>query len=291
MSELGDSLRRAGLTARPEAIERTADLAAKAVAHPQTRRRGSPARLRWALALGVVALLVAATPAGRSAVSSAAELVGIGGPPTKGIPGAVVGAEAVVGLGETPNGTAYEVVAGARPGSNETCLRLDLLDVDQRSSLHCLTADARRSLAQDKIRPLAELGSPALGTDRLMVHGTASREADRVEVIHELEAGEEVSYPVEVFHLEASVVDEIGAPRPVNYLVAFLPDFLVPPDDGSTRDPGAIWHELRDHPAAKALHRISVIAYDSAGGEIARTRLDEPFVAPIWLYSLLRDEG
>jgi len=289
MSELGDALRRAGLVARPEAVERTADLAAQAVARQQTRRR--PARLKWALALGAVALLVAATPPGRSAVSSAAELVGIGGPPTKGIPGADAGAEAVVGLGETPNGTAYEVVAGARPGSNETCVRLDLLDVDQPSSLHCLTADARRSLARDKIRPLAELGSPALGTDRLMVHGAASHEADRVEVTYEPEAGERVSYPVEVFRLEAPVVDELGAPRPVNYLVAFLPDSLVPPDDGSTRDPGAIWHELRDHPAAKALHRISVIAYDSAGGEIARTRLDESFVAPIWLYSLVQDEG
>jgi hypothetical protein len=247
--------------------------------------------LKWALALGTVALLLAATPPGRSTVSWAAELVGIGGSPTRDFPAVFVGAEAVIGLGETPNVTAYEVVASVRSDSDQTCLRLDLLGVDQRQGLHCLTEDARRSLARRKIRPLAQLAPAALGTDRLMVHGAASIEADRVEVTYEPEAGEEVSYPVEVFRLEAPVIEELGASEPVNYLVAFLPEFLVPPADGSTRNVGAIWHELRDHPAAKALHRISVIAYDSAGGEIARSRLDEPYWAPVMLYSLLPDEG
>lgn len=293
MSKLGEALSRADVPMREEAIDRAVALVQAVVApapEPQPARLPS---LRWLVAGAAVVLALAITPPGRSAVSWAAELVGLASEPTKESPLGPSAQEAVIGSGETPNGTAYEVVASTEvPPVGDTtrritCVRLDLIGVREIRSLTCETNSMRSALAERKLMPRAVL-SPSLGERGLVIQGLATVDVTEAEIVHRDEGGKTTSYPVEVFELQAPVSDEIDAVAPLKYVVGFIPSSLVPARTPST--PAVPLPRIRpshrpwlspegSDPVRAALDRIAVVAYDEVGEAIGRETLDSPNAA------------
>jgi hypothetical protein len=135
VSRLGDQLMRIPIPGseaghkRAITMARAAVIEASASAPPARKLNLQGPKLRLALAMLLLALAVA-TPSGRTAISWAASLVGIGdvgGPPSipQEFPSApAAGDQVVVANGTAPDGTDYEIVAYESRNAG-TCYRVD----------------------------------------------------------------------------------------------------------------------------------------------------------------------
>jgi hypothetical protein len=285
--------------------------------------RGRLLRVATPATAAIVAAAMALTPGGRALAERIGELVGIGDEPTRSSLGLIDEPAIVIGAGESPNGTAYEVVASAdmniyRDESPETCVGIDFPGSDAPSNAGCLTGELSRSIDERVITPTVFLGSAELGRERLIVDGLASPEVVSAEVERVAEDGSIERHPVAVSHLTGELAREIGASREATFLLAFLPEDLVPPPPAATDpqpsfaipapapgtipdSPGAgseagpvIGRDIPvptlpgDHggsPARAALARLSLVAYDGDGSEIARESLARQPFSEVTLYS------
>jgi hypothetical protein len=249
-----------------------------------------------ALCLGAAAL----SPPGRAVAERLGELVGIGDEPSRSRELPFDEKAVVIGVGTSPNGTAYEIVAARgmpslfRNPDPDTCISLDLPDIYGPANAACLTDQFARSIERQVVAPIAFLGSPELGSDRLIVNGMASTEVASAEIEHRTEAGDIERFPVQVTRLEGELASRISASRDAAYLVSFLPEDLVPApgSPGVPRRPSAARPLSQAHPsdspAADALARITLVAYDSEGEEIAREALDSHPFSAFTLYEASR---
>lgn len=282
----------------------------------------STVRARVATALAVIALIGAAslTPPGQALAERLGELVGIGDKPTR-TQGLIDEPAVVIDAGESPGGTAYEVVASAdmniyRDEDPPTCIGLDLPELEGPVNAGCLTPELEASLDSVTVSPVAFLGPAELGSERLIVDGLASAEVASAEIERLADDGSIDRYPVKVSHLDDELAAKIGASSEAAFLLAFLPEELVPPpppegQEGEAsvaipvpapdstfeggppvigRDPVSASPEGNEaSPAKQALARLSLVAYDDEGQEIARERLDRGPFSDRLLYASLTD--
>jgi hypothetical protein len=295
------------------ARERVLQLAAT---EPTATDASSARRPRRGIWLGAATVLVAASfaPPVQALAERLGELVGIGDEPTRSIDSGIAEPAVVIGDGQSPNGTAYEVVASAdmniyRDEHPATCISLDMPNTDGPTNAACLNGEVANSLDRLVARPAAYLGSTELGSDRLVVDGLASNDVASAEVERTLEDGSTERYPAEVSHLDGELAAQIGTTSSAAFVLAFLPSDLVPPPPTDLRDlrgedipvpapaPGEIGQKDPGYPvgiadratsasaAEAALGRLSLVAYDSTGQELARRTLDSAPFADVTLYA------
>ena len=309
-AEISDGL---GSDALRRARERAMQLAA---AKPGAAGARTPRRPTRRLVLGAATVLVAAsfTPPVQAVAERLGELVGIGDEPTRSIDSGIAEPAVVIGEGNSPNGTAYEVVASAdmniyRDEQPPTCISLDLPHTDGPTNAACLSGEVTDSLERQVLRPTAYLGSTELGSDRLIVDGLARDAVASAEVQRRLDDGSIERYPAGVSHLDGELAARIGTTSTAAFIVAFLPSDLVPPPPGELGElrgqdipvpapaPGDIGQKDPGYPegmvdprasasaAEAALGRLSLVAFDSAGRELARQALDSAPFADVTLYA------
>jgi hypothetical protein len=263
VSKLGDQLMTAPIPASTAGKTRAMALARAAVieAPPQfsaeTKANWPGGRVRLALAVILVALLVA-TPPGRAAVSWAADLVGIGdvgGSPSveQTFPNApAAGDQVVIGNGTAPDGTRYEMAA-YESKNHGTCLAFEFPDLGtQRTSGVCLDGQASRGFnSSNATFPNAESPQPDTG----WVDGSLSNDVTRVLVRSTVRGGEPVESEAQIASLEGELQDQIGATQVLKFFVAFLP------------------HDLSQADLDSGESEAEIIAYDENGQEIDRRRL------------------
>lgn len=300
-----------------------AELARVRTAAAGTAPRGRLLRVATPATAAILAAAMALTPGGRALAERIGELVGIGDEPTRNSVALIDEPAVVIGAGESPNGTAYEVVASAdmniyRDESPDTCIGIDFPGIDAPSNAGCLTGELSRSIDERVITATAFLGSTELGHERLIVDGLASPEVASAEIEWVAENGSIERHPVAVSHLTGELARDIGASREAAFLLAFLPEDLVPPPPSATdsqpsfavpapapgtipdspgagseagpligRDipPVSLPGDRDDSPARAALARLSVVAYDGDGSEIARQSLARQPFSDVTLYS------
>jgi len=304
-----------------EALEAEFARALPTVPSRADRRRVLPLAIPAAAA--IIAAVMALSPGGRALAERIAELVGIGDEPTRNATGLIDEPAIVIGAGDSPNGAAYEVVASAdmniyRAETSATCIGLDFPSSDAPSNAGCLTEDVLRALDKRVFLPTAFLGSSELGAERLIVDGLASPRVASAEVERVAADGSIARYPMEISQLTAGLANQIGASQEATFLLAFLPEDLVPPppardepgpsfaipvpapgtiadSPGATSEVGPVIGPDSavprfsggpgDSPASKALARLSVVAYDTDGNEIARRSLARDPLSDITLYT------
>lgn len=227
MSELGDVLNRLEMPDAREARESTADaLVARFGAEPRSR---ATSRRKFAWAGACAALLVVAflalTPPGRSAVSWAAELLGIGdvgGPPTlddRPDNAAPAGAQVVIGNGTDPAGDRFEVVAFTQGGKADDANTCAFLDFPGRSAAGG-KASAGACLDGPEPQGALQLVSTSFPEDDAApyVLGFTGPAASRVELEADGKPAE-----TSLFELSGDLQASVGAPKPLGVFVAFLP--------------------------------------------------------------------
>jgi hypothetical protein len=205
----------------------------------QVRARRSLVRQRIAL-IGCLALLLAGlfTAPGRAVADWAAGLVGIGDEPTVPQHAANEADSIVIGVGEAPNGEAFEVVAFRleASGEDDVCIGLDLSAEARMTGGVCVTPDSRQALNSDGVGagfvgPAPEEFAPQTG---LIVMGLTTLELDSVTVTYRDGGGEVKDAPVSYFRLTPELSRQIGSDDVVGAYYAFLPgDLLTDPNDGT----------------------------------------------------------
>jgi hypothetical protein len=246
VTRLGDILLDLPVPESDEARERAVALAPSAVGPPDL---GAPPRFAiWrrvpasvGVALLLVALFLAATPPGRSAVSWAGELVGIGevgGPPTLDQDGraAPYGEAIVFETGTAPNGEQFEIVAYQTRGldsaglsiepevkaelSRAICVSLQFPVSNRRHGEICYTGRP----TEREVRVGVISASPDVPF--LIVQGEANARTSAVEVIYRGPEGEELTVPATVVQVSGELGERIGVnevSEPTAFFWAFLP--------------------------------------------------------------------
>lgn len=250
-------------------------------------RRRSVTRLAIGLAAAALLVALSLTPPGRAVAERLGELVGIGDAPSREAASGIDEPAVVIGAGESPNGTRYEVVASAdtniyRDEHPTTCIGLDMPNADGPSNEGCLTDAVLGSLDRTIVSPIAFLGSRDLGADRLIVDGLASSRVRSAEIERIADDGSIERYPVEVSHLEGELAAEIGATGEAAFLLAFLPETLVPPPPQPF--PPEQSGVAEASPPKQALARLSLVAFGADGTEIARESLGSAPNSDLSLY-------
>jgi hypothetical protein len=293
MSELGLALDRAEIEMREEPIARTSELVAMLLEERYRPGRHTAGRGTW-LAVAATVLVLAVSPPGQDAISWAADAI-VGDQPTDELDIGDNSREAVIGAGETPNGVQYEVVGStavsplAPEHGRFACLRVDLLDTTGPQSLTCATGILAGSSSAGAVEARATLAPADLGSDRLLIQGSASANVARAEVESVGANGSVTRYPAQIFTLDTELAKSLQMPASVSFILAFLPENLVPPRPAivPSEAPGASAQDPRTtlemQRAREALRLLSVVAYDAANREIGRVSLAGPN-AEIGLY-------
>jgi hypothetical protein len=222
------------------------DAAASEPARQRPSRRFGLRPVLLTLLLTLV-VLTAATPTGRSIASDVAEFVGIGDEPTEEPvfeePDEAV-QDVVIGVGESPSGAAYEVVAEAitdADGRESVCFTVSFPDYEPRGSLQCLTAAADRSVGPDSLVPVSYIGADG----SVVVAGIAGPDVASLAISAPDGQPAEASLHPVAPDLAASIQTDLEA----GYFVAF--------------------------PAAEA-ESVTLTAYDDAGSEVATEQVSVP---------------
>lgn len=261
MSELGDFLDQLPLPDSSGARERTAALMAAAA--PSAVR---PSRITnsWKVSVGVALTLLAAffaaTPPGRSAITWAAEQVGIGevgGPPSvsdRSENATPSSAPVVIGTGSAPNGDPYEFVAymskdaGKSPGP---CIYVDFPGAGAETGPGAAGGGICPDAAQGAIQPIQLVSTTTPPDADPYVFGIAAPGTERVLI---RPAGQ-ADFDADVGTLEGELQERIGSPTPLTAFVAFPPEEVGLGAHGRS---------------------IEVVALDDAGAELGRDRLAHP---------------
>jgi hypothetical protein len=280
--------------ARTEAGETVASLVASTSAAGRPARR--PRLVAIAAAVAIAAVLVAATPQGRSAASAAARLVGIGDEPSQPFSFSALGdsreASNVIAVGESPNGTPFELATttsyeqGQEPNGT-TCIYLSYPTLEKAGShATCLTAAALRAIHRSYLDPFGAIGPAGLGSDSdLLVSGSAAPRVRSIEITYADEAGDEHTVTPVIGDLVAgnsghphSIAAKPGGQR-VRAFVGFLPSTLFGEVSSTPRAKAKnapfFATDLDVKHADQVLDRISVTAYGSAGEVIAGQTLGD----------------
>lgn len=242
------------------------------------RGRARPFERYALISLVVIGTAVAATPQGRALAERVADVVGIGDEPSREATSPIDEPAVVIGAGHTPNGTRYEIVASGdmnifRDDEPTTCVSLDLVGLKAPTNAACLTEGSIRTPDRQLVQPIAYLGPRELGADRLIVDGLASPEVESAAIEHREGSGAVRSYPAVVGELDRALAERIGASREVNFVVAFLPEDLVPPDPTPSQF-GPPRPAYKGNPQViDALSRLTVVTYTGDGTELARRPL------------------
>lgn len=258
--------------------------------------RGRPGRVAVAALAGVLlAGVLAVTPPGRALAERLAELAGIGEEPTSSLDSPVDLPDTVFGVGETPNGTGYEVVASAdqnlaRDAAGETCVTVEFPGIEPRPRwFSCNTNSLSRSNVEDPLHLVARVGPAALGEHRMMVSGLVGPQISSVVIEHRGSDGRLTTYDADVLLLGGGVRKAIGSTEDLRFALAFLPTDLVPPKpDGLfesvdvDRDPAPV--DPSENPVNEALRSFTVVGFDASGREVARQVLGEYIWAFMGLY-------
>lgn len=228
MNDLDHELWRLPIPTPEGARERAISAIATERARETSARRS--ARTRFAAcavaALAAVAAIGALTPMGRSAAAAVAEVVGIGDDSTIQDHPDQDGRSVVVGTGEAPGGTRYEMVA-YHGKSGQSCLAMDwpTMGPGFRTSSTCLDEDPLKApvwpfgaSATDQLRPEAAL----------TVYGLADPTVARVRVTYRGASGIEHEAPADLARVTGQLQEEAGTPIPIDYFVAFLPAEVMP---------------------------------------------------------------
>jgi hypothetical protein len=242
---IAELLRDAEAPDADSALERTVAQARRRSERPSRRRR-------WALG-GLAVLCVAAiSPPGQSLAEAIGELAGIGEEPTE--PENRVGfgnnQAVVIGIGTSPDGTPYEVIAahasdpeyalegvttegavtvngGLKQFSyTDDCAGISVPENAQRSSGErvaqrlCLTPELYRSLEDDPITLSVTPETDLTEEPALRLSGFALGEAHDVRLELSTEAGTQTIEP-EIYELDEELAAQIGASNPFRFYVAF----------------------------------------------------------------------
>jgi hypothetical protein len=238
-----------------------------------------------AIAAAIVLALAAAslTPPGRAVAERIGEIVGIGDEPT-GLPEVTHGhREAVViGVGETPSGTGYEVFAhtglAMRGDENPiTCIGLNAPEEDVPGGGSCFTDDNERALERRPILPLAWYADLELGIDgAITVKGLARDDVAAVELEYEGGDGLVHAVPVEVFELNTALSKSIGSRKEGKFFIGILPESEVLPARAKTKE------EVEE-----AFSRVRIRAVDADGSVLLDERYSN-LPLPSWWTALFQ---
>lgn len=242
--------------------------------------------IRWAIAAALVAaVLLIATPPGRSLAGALGELAGIGDAPTKPEIRKGLNSKAVViGSGEGPNGVPFEVVAShseetparqpsadpgvaGEPTYSDDCAGLSVPsdpvpegNPDAVGTRLCLTPALYRDIEDNPLTVNVLEADDALSDSRsLLLAGFALDPVDRVELSYRGPDGKrEVTGPSS-YALSSELAAALGAPTGFRFYVAFV-------DAPTGEDLGAVAESARAR------------GYDQASALVATARQPGRFV-------------
>lgn len=285
------------VTGNDAARARAADAAALLVAAAGGRSTKRRPRLAAAVAaVALVAVLVAATPEGRSVASAAARLVGIGDQPSEQIHFSMDDTEDaasnVIALGETPSGVPFELAATttyehADEADGTTCVYMSYPTLEvPGNAASCLTAAALQGLNDSHLDSFAEIGPADLGSESdLLVTGAATSEVSSVGITYADGSGEEHTVDATIGELTAgnsgrpNLSDAAPGGQRVQSFVGFLPSTLLGQVHKDPTADNVFEDEFRDDPdvvrVRHVLGTIHVTAYDADGGVVAEQSLGD----------------
>jgi hypothetical protein len=240
---------------------------------PPPRRRPSPPTA-LALAAALVALLAAVslTPPGRAIAGKLGELVGIGDEPT-----GVGGTSVVIGVGEGPSGSRYEIFAFTElpntipSDTTTTCIGLNVPDSEtgipkagiQEAS--CLTDDGKAHLERTIVNPLAVPAPSELGLEEeIVIQGLARRDVASVELEYEAGDGRTRTLPVQFFSLDESLGESIGSDEEAGFFISLIPSRLLFGDRGLG--------QVDDPSLEEAFSRLRLRALSGSGSALVDSR-------------------
>jgi hypothetical protein len=249
---------------------------------PPGRRSHNRARaLVAAAAAAVVLAVLSLTPPGQAVADRLGELIGIGDEPS-GSSG--FGTPAVViGVGESPGGVAYEVVAYRSdhppPDQRETCLGFDLPRLGGARVGQCIVEETARRLRRWIVTPLVYAAPAELGEGSgLVVQGLARSDVADVEITYPSERGEDVA-PTQLAPLDQGVADLIDASERAGFFIGFIPTDVL---SGSARRPKV----LTPNSIESSLARVTIVARNAEGkflvsGDAAELGRAQPGASPL----------
>lgn len=238
MSDLGDLLRDAELPVRERAREIAVGEARRIARRSETRpSRSRRPSLRVAAAVAACLAVLAISPPGQSAISWAAEVIGIGdvgGPPTNEARPELVSPssdQVVIANGSAPDGTPYEIVAyrtddpvAGDSDVGATCIAVDFPSRKGPSGVACGDDmfDPGRSLFVSGASGPGPAGIPA----DPFTTGYVTPEIARVTVSTDSPPSPEEA--AKLVFLDGALKRQLGADESIGYFLAFLPrDFDV----------------------------------------------------------------
>lgn len=188
----------------------------------------------------------------------------------------------VVGIGETPSGTPFELTTSTRyaPGERQgrqTCVYVSFPDpVAEPSIATCLTPKVLDALtaSQPRLRASAAYGPAMLGADEdLLVEVIAPQEAAAIQIEYVRDgATHEATVTSAPLIAGSSAIEGTaghGSEVPVLFSVAFLPSDLL--DPARTGGNGVFDPEELEN----VLKQVRISATDDIGGFLYSTSLDE----------------
>lgn len=193
---------------------------------------GKPALARdrrwWAPAtLATVLLVLGLSSPARGVAEQIGELVGIGDEPTEAPifdPPETRTDQIVIGVGSSPTGVAYEVIASrfrerGADGRESICFRVSFPGHDRRGVIQCLTRAAREAFGPATVTPVASTGPRRLPrSERVVVVGIVGPGVESVEV----RLGELAVSPA-IHRLTPDLGDTLGTDVEAGYFIALLP--------------------------------------------------------------------
>lgn len=269
MSVLGDVFTEIEVPASSEALERTVSrLTGEGAAVTGRRPRLISRRIAIGLAVLLFAAFLAATPAGRSAVGWAADLVGIGevgGPPTRI---SEVGTfdpasdQIVLATGQTADRVPFEIVAFRSDRSLEGT---DGPFVCVNAEFPTLKSDRPGSCYSGALRYGAVCCSGLTLRDQASsvprVEGEVSPDVDRVEISYVDTEGDSREVDAVVGMITPEFAKRLGVDNPSGLFLASLPDLAEQPS--------------LPEPLEGPAHPIEVVTY-GAGGQQLEAETVEP---------------
>jgi hypothetical protein len=227
---------------------------------PRRPSRRRPRALVAALTAAVALTVLSLTPMGQAVADRLGELIGIGDEPSGSVG---FGTPAVViGVGESPDGVAYEVVASRQsddpPGARETCIGLDLPRLSGIRVAQCIVGETASELQRLIVSPIVYAAPDELGPgSELVVQGLARGDVAEVAIKYPSKRGERRA-PVQLAYLDHTVADLIDASERAGVFVGFVPDGVL---SGSERQPKKLTHDSIE----SSLARITISARDGEG--------------------------
>lgn len=227
MTEFGKTLREASLPTPPAGEERA--LAAARTEGQRIHNRTASSRRKRVAAIGLGLVVALISPPGQAAIGWATELIGtgdVGGSPTDSERPAAVqpdGEQVVIGNGEAPDGTPFEVVAykthsssAGDPDRGAACVFVDFPTVDSSGSGSCGVPP----LGQGHFLYVGTVSGPSPSGEPSdpMVSGFVAESVDHVQIATR---SSEAPRSAEIIRIDAATRERLDLPE-VGFFLAFL---------------------------------------------------------------------